>query len=96
MQLKISNRENTMVPSGWTVLIEAVFIDSVWVALSWSDLLGLTLARKERREGDAVMRRAHAVRADFKATPDSLTSVNRVLGKEFLVKYLREKDIGKD
>lgn len=91
MQLKISDRENTMIPYAWTVLVEAAFIDSVWVALPWSDLLRLTLARKERREGGIVVRRAHTVPADFQATPDSINSVDRVLGTEILVKCSRER-----
>lgn len=74
----------------WAVLVQADCFDSLWVALPWSDLLGLTPARKERREGDTVVRRAHAAPADFEGTAESLNSVNRVLCAELLVKYAKK------
>lgn len=81
-----------MSTSAWTVLVEAAFIDFVWVALPWYGLLGLTLARKEQREGGIVVRRVR-VPADFEAAPDGMTTVNHELGTELLVKYSKVKKV---
>lgn len=81
-----------MSTSVWAVLVQADCLDSLWVALPWSVLFGLTLARKEPREGGIVVRRVR-VPADFEATPNGMTTVNHELGTELLVKYSKVKKV---
>lgn len=42
-----------------------------------------------------MLRRAHTLPADLEATPDSITSLNHVLGTELLVKCSKEKTLKK-
>lgn len=86
--------KSTVSTSVRAVLVQADCLDSLWFALPWYGLLGLTPTRKEQREGGIVVRRARTVPVDFEATPDSITSVNRVLGTEF-VKYSGETTLVK-